>query len=75
VDDQDECAEGATVTLFNSTNEKIDESSTDNYGDFKFDDLEENSGRYILQVALAGYDTKTVEAELTKSLNLGIIQL
>lgn len=75
VDGKDECAEGANVTLLNTANEKVSECVTDNYGDFKFDDLEENSGRYMLQIAYAGYDTKTIEVDLKKSLNAGTIFL
>jgi Fe-S-cluster-containing dehydrogenase component len=75
VDGKDECAEGATITLFNAANDKIGECITDNYGDFKFDRLEENSGRYTLQIVYLGYDTKTIEVELKKSLNVGVIFL
>jgi Fe-S-cluster-containing dehydrogenase component len=74
-DGRDECAEGATVTLFNATNDKIGECVTDNYGDFKFDKLEENSGKYSLHIVYQGYDTKTIEVELKKSLNVGVIFL
>ena len=72
---RDECAEGAKVTLFNATHERIGECITDNYGDFKFDNLEENSGRFTLQIAYTGYDTKTFEVDLKKSLYTGTIFL
>ena len=72
---KDECAEGAKVTLFNAANEKIGECMTDNYGDYKFDNLEENSGRYMLRIAYTGCDTKTIEVDLKKSLNAGTIFL
>lgn len=75
VNGKEECAEGAKVTLVNATNEKMGEYMTDNYGDFKFDNLEENSSRYTLQIAYTGYDTKTVEVDLKHSLNVGIIFL
>jgi Fe-S-cluster-containing dehydrogenase component len=75
LDGKEECAEGAHVTLLNAANDKVGEYSTDNYGDFKFDNLEENSGRYTLQLAYSGYDTKTVEVDLKHSLNVGIIFL
>jgi hypothetical protein len=52
----------------------VAETTTDNYGDFKFDRLEEGSGRY--RVAISGLGrTKTVEAELGVSINLGEIRL
>jgi Fe-S-cluster-containing dehydrogenase component len=75
INDKDECAEGATVTLFNAAHEKIGECVTDNYGDFKFDNLGENSGGYTVQIAYSGYDTKTIQLALTKSLNIGTIFL
>ena len=75
VNGRDECAEGGKVVLFNGANEKIAECITDNYGDFKFDNLEENSGKYILRITYAGYDAKTVEVNLKKSLNAGTIFL
>jgi Fe-S-cluster-containing dehydrogenase component len=73
LNDQEECAKGATVTLFNASGEKMGECVTDNYGDFKFDNLEKNSGKYTLQIAYPGYATKTVEVELKESLNVGTI--
>ena len=63
------------MVLFNGANEKIAECITDNYGDFKFDNLEENSGKYILRITYTGYDVKTVEVNLKKSLNAGTIFL
>jgi Fe-S-cluster-containing dehydrogenase component len=75
VDDKEECAESANVTLFKGENEKIGACLTDNYGDFKFDNLEENSGKYTLQIAYKSYDTKTVKVDLKQSLNVGTIFL
>jgi hypothetical protein len=63
-----ECVEGATVTLSNSAGERIDSCVTDNYGDFKFDNLEENSGKYVLQITHQHCKTKVIEVELGKSL-------
>jgi hypothetical protein len=75
IDGKDECAEGATVTLVGANGGKIGDVLTDNYGDFKFDNLAENSGKYKIQIILKGYDIKTIEVELKKSLNVGIIRL
>lgn len=75
VDGKEECAKGAKVTLLNSVNETISEITTDDFGDFKFDNLEENGGKYKLQIAYAGYDVKTITVELTKSLAVGTIFL
>lgn len=75
VNGRDECAEGAKVTIFNAANEKISECVTDNYGDFKFDNLEENSGKYTVQIVYTGYATKSIRVTLTKSQNIGTIYL
>jgi Fe-S-cluster-containing dehydrogenase component len=75
VNGKDECAEGAKVTLFNAAHEKMGECMTDPYGDFKFDNLEENSGRHTLRIDYTGYDPKTLEVDLKKSLNAGVIFL
>jgi len=69
-----ECAEGAKVVLSKGS-QKLAEALTDNYGDFKFDGLEERSGRYILEIVFAGCQKKTVEVELTTSANVGTIML
>ena len=69
-----DCAEGARVTLFKDS-KKIGEAVTDNYGDFKFDNLEENSGRYNLEIVCEGYAKKTLEVDLTTSKNVGTILL
>jgi Fe-S-cluster-containing dehydrogenase component len=69
-----DCAEGARVTLFNNS-KKIGEAITDNYGDFKFDKLEENSGEYRLEVVYEGYEKKILTVTLTTSKNVGTILL
>ena len=53
----------------------IAQAATDNYGDFKFDRLDENSGDYVVEIAAAGRDKKTVAAKLGASINLGEIRL
>ena len=75
VDGKDECAKGAAVTLFNAANKRIGEVVTDNYGDFKFDKLEENSGKYTLEILYPGYKKKTFEVDLKTSFNVGTIFL
>lgn len=67
-----DCAEGAKVALYKDS-AKIGEATTNNYGDFKFDNLEENSGRYRLEVAFEGYEKKVLEIDLTTSKNVGTI--
>ncbi|MBW2031200.1 MAG: carboxypeptidase regulatory-like domain-containing protein [Deltaproteobacteria bacterium] len=71
--DTDECAEGAKVTLYQDS-KQIAETVTDNYGDFKFDDLEDNA-HYEVEVAYSGYEEKSLTVELKESMNVGTIFL
>jgi Fe-S-cluster-containing dehydrogenase component len=73
--DIDECAEGAKITLRKGAKKVVDKTVTNNYGDFKIDNLEEKSGKYVLEVAYKGYEKKTVEVDVEKSVNLGTIFL
>jgi Fe-S-cluster-containing dehydrogenase component len=69
-----DCAEGAEVILLKDS-EKIAEIKTDNFGDFKFDGLKENSGAYKLEISFKGHMNKSLDVELDKSLSLGTISL
>jgi NAD-dependent dihydropyrimidine dehydrogenase PreA subunit len=69
-----DCAEGAKVALFQDS-KRIGERTTDNYGDFKFDGLEENSGRYTIEAVYKAGKAKVVEVALTTSVNVGTILL
>ena len=71
----DECAEGAKITLTKGAKKVVDKTVTNNYGDFKIDNLEEKSGKYLLEVAYKGYGKKTVEVDVKTSVNLGTIFL
>jgi Fe-S-cluster-containing dehydrogenase component len=73
--DIDECAEGAEITLRQGAKKVVDKTVTNNYGDFKIDNLEEKSGKYVLDVAYKGYEKKTVEVDVKTSVNLGTIFL
>jgi hypothetical protein len=53
----------------------VAETTSDNYGDFKFDKLDENSGAYSVEIEAKGRAAKTVEARLGVSINLGEIRL
>ena len=53
----------------------VAETTSDNYGDFKFDRLDENSGRYLIEISAPGRPARTVEANLGASINLGEIRL
>ena len=52
----------------------VAEMVTDNFGDFKFDKLDENSGHYAVEIFAAGR-SRTVETTLGVSVNLGEIRL
>ena len=69
-----DCVEGAAVTL-SKDGSKLAELVTDNYGDFKFDRLEEDSGRYTVEISSKQYGSKSIEFELGESLYLGEIKL
>jgi Fe-S-cluster-containing dehydrogenase component len=68
-----DCVEGARVRLIKGGAE-VATATTDNYGDFKFDMLDENSGRYTIEVSANG-KKQTVDAELGASISLGEIRL
>ena len=68
-----DCVEGAKVRLVKG-GAAVAEAVTDNYGDFKFDRLDENSGDYIVEISF-GRTKKTVAAKLGASINLGEIRL
>jgi Fe-S-cluster-containing dehydrogenase component len=68
-----DCVEGATVRLLKD-GAAVATLTTDNYGDFKFDKLDENSGRYTVEVSANG-KTRTLDTELGASTNLGEIML
>jgi Fe-S-cluster-containing dehydrogenase component len=69
-----DCVEGASVRL-TKDGRTVSETTSDNYGDFKFDKLDENSGRYLIEISAPGRDKKSVEASLGVSINLGEIRL
>ncbi len=73
--DTDECAEGATVTLFDGSNAAVAKTETNNYGDFKIDNLEGENTGYTIEVVLKGYENKSLDFKLDKSLNLGTVFL
>ena len=68
-----DCVEGATVRLIKD-GQTVAHATTDNYGDFKFDRLDENSGRYTIEVSRHGR-TKMLDAKLGVSVFLGEIRL
>ena len=74
-DEKYECAEGAEIALVGQSGNKIATGVTDNFGDFKFDNLEENSGKYKIEIAYHGYDKKIIEVDMKTSCSIGDILL
>ena len=68
-----DCVNGAVVRLLKD-GAVVAEAATDNFGDFKFDRLNENSGKYIVEI-LAGRAKKKLTVQLGVSINLGEIKL
>lgn len=69
-----ECASGTRVTLLRDQ-QQLAETSTDRFGDFKFDDLEPRSGSYQVQMSHARHGTSLRQVELNESTYLGEIRL
>jgi hypothetical protein len=69
-----DCVEGAHITLAKD-GRAIAETTSNNYGDFKFDKLDEGSGTYVVEISAKGRSRKTVEAKLGVSINLGEIRV
>ncbi len=69
-----DCIEGATVTLSKDSS-TIAETVSDNFGDFKFDKLDEDSGAYEISIVAEGYPAKALSVELGLSTTLGDIRL
>jgi Fe-S-cluster-containing dehydrogenase component len=69
-----DCVEGARVRLMKD-GRAVAECASDNYGDFKFDKLDPDSGAYTVEIEAPGRARKTVEARLGESVNLGEIRL
>jgi nitrate reductase beta subunit len=68
-----DCVEGAKVRLLKD-GKPVAELATDNYGDFKFDKLDEGSGKYTVEVTANGR-SKSVDVELGVSRNIVEIRL
>lgn len=68
-----DCVEGAEVRLLQQ-GVPVAETKSDNYGDFKFDRLAENSGAYVVEITM-GDIKKRVDVIVTKSVGMGEIRL
>lgn len=69
-----ECAQGAGVTVYRGS-EKIQQAMTDAFGDFKIDNLEENSGPFRIEITYGGHKKKEMEIDLKASVNIGEIHM
>lgn len=68
------CVEGAEVTLCDSSGAVLVHTSTDCFGDFRFDKLTPSSGRYLITVLSDGQTAKA-EVALEASQHVGEIVL
>jgi ferredoxin len=71
----EDCAEGAKVTLFSAQGKQVGQALTDNFGDFKFDGLPDESCAYALQIEFREYPLKRMEVQLDGSTYTGVIYL
>ena len=69
-----DCVEGAKVRLVKDS-QIVAETVSDNYGDFKFDRLDENSGLYFVEVSINDETKKVIETKLGASINVGEIRI
>ena len=72
-DGREECAEGAEVKLSQGGN-LLATLQTDYFGDFKFENLRPDSGRYQLEINWGGMEL-IQEVKLDQSLNCGVLFL
>ena len=68
-----DCLEGARVELLHD-GKVVATLPTDNYGDFKFDRLEEGSGAYRVQITASGLGERSVDVTLDASVYIGEIR-
>jgi Fe-S-cluster-containing dehydrogenase component len=69
-----DCIEGARVTL-RRDKEKLGEAVTNVFGEFRFDKLPRDSGKYSVDIAAEHYRPQTTNFELKESFWLGTIVL
>ena len=69
-----DCIKDASVTL-KKEGKTLDSLLTDEYGDFKFDCLKENSGDYVIEISAENYENKTIPVSLGESKSITDIML
>ncbi|MEO0368466.1 MAG: 4Fe-4S dicluster domain-containing protein [Pseudomonadota bacterium] len=70
----EECLEGADVKIYQG-NELVGSAVSDDFGEFKVDYLEPESGAYRVEISHPDFGSNAVDVELVDSLYLGIITL
>jgi len=73
IKDVEECIENAFIVITKEGN-KITETWSDAFGDFKIDGLEPESGNYDIEVSHPDFASKTVTATLNSSTYIGLIE-
>ena len=71
---QSDCLAGAVVRLFHD-GKPIAKTKSDDFGDFKFDGLAPNSGRYRIVVEHGDAAPKEVEVDLHESCSVGTVRI
>ena len=74
IDGVEECVADARVSL-SRDGHRVGEAKTDAFGDFKFDDLEPNSGSYRVEVSHDQYGRAAIDVSLGETCYLGLIEL
>jgi len=74
VDGVSDCARGAKIKLIKDSN-TIAETVSDPFGDFKFDNMEQNSGIYKLEIKYQDHPPKKIEVDLKQSVSVADIVL
>jgi Fe-S-cluster-containing dehydrogenase component len=74
IDGQEECVEGAAVTL-KRDGATVGTATTDAFGDFRIDRLEPDSGKYALTVEKDGFPSRTLDVTVTDSVTIGTVTL
>jgi len=69
-----DCVPGAAVTL-SRNDRQVAETTTDVYGDFKFDGLEADRGQYRVEIKAEGHPPKSLDVTLGDSVYLGEIRI
>jgi Fe-S-cluster-containing dehydrogenase component len=70
--DTGECAEGVKITLYGENDTRT--TGSNNYGDFEFEDLPEDSD-FKIDVKFSGYKTRSFKVKTTEDVYLGDITL